>query len=113
MAYENFQSVEEVACKFDIEVARKKAFVEQKELEVQETLFLLVTENIRDDLSYINETTICEKIISPILNIVAKNYDQLNVWSHVPYTGAFPKSRNVLFLSGAQFFQDIRINLWN
>ncbi|MCI5151470.1 MAG: hypothetical protein D3916_19195 [Candidatus Electrothrix sp. MAN1_4] len=27
--------------------------------------------------------------------------------------GAFPKSRNVLFLSGAQFFQDIRINLWN
>ena len=85
MAYGNFQSVEEVARKFDIEVARKTAFVEQKELEVQEALFQLVTENIRDDLSFINETTICEKIISPILHIVAKNYDQLNVWSHIAY----------------------------
>ena len=85
MAYGNFQSVEEVARKFDIEVARKTAFVEQKELEVQEALFLLVTENIRDELSFINETTICEKIISPILNIVAKRYNQLNVWSHVAY----------------------------
>ncbi|MCI5218325.1 MAG: hypothetical protein D3914_03825 [Candidatus Electrothrix sp. LOE2] len=85
MAYGNFKSVEEVARTFDIEVSRKTPFVDQKEFEVQETLFQLLTENIRDDLSFINETTICEKIISPILHIVAKNYDQLNVWSHVAY----------------------------
>jgi hypothetical protein len=71
--------------KFDIEVAKKSVFVQQKEFEVQEVLFLLITENLWDDLSFINETTICEKIISPVLNIVAKKYDQLNVWSHVPY----------------------------
>ncbi|MGB5685670.1 MAG: hypothetical protein WBM35_07660 [Candidatus Electrothrix sp.] len=85
MAYGNFKSVEEVARKFDIEVARKSIFVRQKELDVQEALFVLITENIRDDLSFINETTICEKIISPILNIVAKKYTRLNVWSHVSY----------------------------
>ncbi len=85
MAYGSFKTVEEVARKFDIEVARKSSFIRQKELEVQEALFLLVTENIRDDLSYINETTVCERIISPILHIVAKNYAQLNVWSHVAY----------------------------
>ncbi len=85
MAYGNFKNVEEVAKKFDIEVAKKSIFAQQKEFDVQKALFLLITENIRDDLSFINETTICEKIISPILNIVAKNYDQLNVWSHVPY----------------------------
>ncbi|MCI5193471.1 MAG: hypothetical protein D3915_10155 [Candidatus Electrothrix sp. AU1_5] len=71
--------------KFDIEVAKKSVFVQQKEFEVQEVLFLLITENLWDDLSFINETTICEKIISPVLNIVAKKNDQLNVWSHVPY----------------------------
>ncbi|MCI5130283.1 MAG: hypothetical protein D3904_01885 [Candidatus Electrothrix sp. EH2] len=85
MAYGNFQSVEEVARKFDIEVAGKTAFTGQKEFEVQDALFQLVTENIRDDLSYINETSICERIISPILHIVAKNHAQLNVWSHVAY----------------------------
>ncbi|CAK8713581.1 Type I restriction enzyme R protein N-terminal domain-containing protein [Candidatus Electrothrix laxa] len=85
MAYGNFKNVEEVARKFDIEVARKSVFVRQKELDVQEALFLLITENIRDNLSFINETTICEKIISPMLHVVAKKYAQLNVWSHVPY----------------------------
>ncbi|MCW5211290.1 hypothetical protein VU04_00055 [Desulfobulbus sp. TB] len=85
MAYGNFKNVEEVAQKFDIEVAKKSIFVQQKKIDVQEVLFLLITENLRDDLSFINETTICEKIISPVLNIVAKKYDQLNVWSHVPY----------------------------
>ncbi len=85
MAYGHFKTVEEVAIKFDIEVAKNTPFIRQRELDVQETLFLLITENIRDDLSFINEITICEKIISPILHIVAKNYAQLNVWSHVPY----------------------------
>ncbi|MDM8560701.1 hypothetical protein [Candidatus Parabeggiatoa sp. HSG14] len=85
MAYSNFKTVEEVAKKFDIEVANKTAFINQKEMNVLESLFSMVIENLNDDLSFVNEVTICERIISPILNIVSRNYEQLNVWSHVSY----------------------------
>lgn len=85
MAYSTFKTVEEVARKFDIEVANKTAFTQQKEFDVQEAVFSLITENINDSISFINEVTICERIISPILNIVSKNYERLDVWSHVPY----------------------------
>jgi hypothetical protein len=85
MAYGKFKTVEEVARKFDIEVAKKTAFIHQKEIKVIELLFALITENIRDDISFINEIAICERIISPILNIVSKNHEYLNVWSHVSY----------------------------
>jgi len=85
MAYGNFKTVEEVAIKFDIEVTNKMTFVVQKELSVLEPLFSMIAENINDSLSFINEATICERIVSPILNIVSKNYKRLNVWSHVPY----------------------------
>ncbi|MEN8217025.1 MAG: hypothetical protein ABFS56_11775 [Pseudomonadota bacterium] len=85
MAYGNFKTVEEVAIKFDIEVTNKMTFVEQKEIKVLEPLFTMIAENINDSLSFINEATICERIVSPILNIVSKNYKRLNVWSHVPY----------------------------
>jgi hypothetical protein len=85
MAYGNFKTVEEVARKFDIEVANKTAFTSQKEINVLEPLFSIVTESLNDDLSFVNEVTICERIISPILNIVSRNYERLNVWSHISY----------------------------
>ncbi len=85
MAYGNFKTVEEVARKFDIEVANKTAFTRQKEINVLEVLFSIITENINDSISFINETAICERIISPILNTVSRNYERLNVWSHVSY----------------------------
>ena len=85
MAYGNFKTVEEVARRFDLEVAIKTIFIGQKKIDVAEPLFSIITENIHDDISFINETTIGERIISPILNIVARNYACLNVWSHVPY----------------------------
>jgi hypothetical protein len=85
MSYGKFNTIEEVARKFDIEVANKTAFVSQKEIKILDTLLVILTENINDDISFINETTICERIISPILNIVSRNYEQLNVWSHVSY----------------------------
>lgn len=85
MAYGKFNTVEEVATKFDIEVANKTAFVSQKEIQILEPMFVMIIENINDDISYINEYTICERIISPILNLVSRNYEQLKVWSHVPY----------------------------
>ncbi len=85
MAYSKFKTVEEVARKFDIEVANKTAFTSQKEINVLESLCSMVTENINDDISFINETAVCERIISPVLNIVSRNHEQLNVWSHVSY----------------------------
>ena len=85
MAYGNFKTVEEVARKFDVQVAKKTAFTSQKEINVLEPLFFIIMEDINDSISFINEVTICEKIISPILNILSRNYEQLNVWSHVSY----------------------------
>jgi hypothetical protein len=85
MAYSNFKTVEEVARKFDLEVANKTAFTSQKEINVLESLFSIITENINDGLSFVNEVTICERIISPILIFVSRNYERSNVWSHVSY----------------------------
>ncbi|EDN67716.1 conserved hypothetical protein [Beggiatoa sp. PS] len=85
MAYGNFKTVEEVARKFDIEVTNKITFTHQKEINVLKSLFSVVKEHLNDDLSFVNEVTICERIISPILNIVSRNYERLNVWSHVSY----------------------------
>ncbi len=85
MAYSHFKIVEEVAKKFEIEVAKKTAFVNQKEIHILEALFSIITENLNDDISFVNEVTICERIISPILNMVSRNYERLNVWSHVSY----------------------------
>ena len=85
MAYSHFKTVEEVAKTFDIEVAKKTAFINQKEIHIVEPLFSIMTESLNDDISFVNEVTICERIISPILNIVSRNYERLNVWSHVSY----------------------------
>nr|VFJ45211.1 MAG: hypothetical protein BECKFM1743C_GA0114222_1002211 [Candidatus Kentron sp. FM]VFJ46553.1 MAG: hypothetical protein BECKFM1743A_GA0114220_100388 [Candidatus Kentron sp. FM]VFK06361.1 MAG: hypothetical protein BECKFM1743B_GA0114221_100156 [Candidatus Kentron sp. FM] len=85
MAYGTFKTVEEVAIKFDIEVAGKTAFMGQKALEVPAPRLEMVIENFHDDMSFINEVTICEQIISPILTIVSRNHKPIGVWSHVPY----------------------------
>jgi len=39
-------------------------------------------------MSFINEVTICEDIIKPILDLVAEKYNKLFVWSHMPYNVA-------------------------
>lgn len=85
MAYGTFKTVTEVARAFDIEAGERRPFIGQKEIRVPECLFSIIAENISDSLSFVNETTICERIISPVLHIVAKNYDKLKVWSHVAY----------------------------
>lgn len=84
MSYGNFKSVSEVARKFDIEVV-DDSFVEQKEIKVSEIYFSDLKERLGTSINFINEFTICETIIRPILDIVAADYDNLDVWSHVPY----------------------------
>jgi hypothetical protein len=85
MAYGQFKSIAEVAEKFDIQVADRRHFVEQETLDVLSVYFHDITEKLSDDTSFINEFTICETIIRPILNIAIKNYKHLKIWSHVPY----------------------------
>ena len=85
MAYGTFKTVAEVARTFDIAAGERESFIGQKEIQVPEYHFSMIAENISDSLSFVNETTICERIISPVLHIVAKNYDKLKVWSHVAY----------------------------
>jgi hypothetical protein len=84
MSYGKFKSVEEVATKFDIKVAERTAFIEEKNLEILEAFFIRITKNLNDETNYITEFAICDAIIRPILDIVVENYD-LKVWSHVPY----------------------------
>nr|VFK61847.1 MAG: hypothetical protein BECKTUN1418D_GA0071000_11615 [Candidatus Kentron sp. TUN] len=85
MAYGTFKTVEEVATKFDIEVAEKTAFMGEKALEVPALLFDMIMESLGDNTNFINEVTICERIISPTLTVVSRYNKGLKIWSHVPY----------------------------
>jgi hypothetical protein len=84
MAYGTFNSVAEVAKKFDIEVADKSTFFKENKLAIPHFLFFMVEKNLKDKISYVSEYAICETLIRPILDIVADNY-ALKVWSHIPY----------------------------
>jgi hypothetical protein len=84
MSYGHFKSVSEVARKFNIEVV-DNSFIEQKEIKVSEIYFSDLKKKLCASINFINEFTICETIIRPILDIVAANYDNLEIWSHVSY----------------------------
>lgn len=85
MPYGQFQSVSQVARLFDLEVGPNRVFVETLKLEISPADFDRIAKKLTDDLNFINETTICERIISPILELVAERYEALKIWSHVPY----------------------------
>jgi len=84
MAYGTFNSVAEVAKKFDIEVADKSTFFKDNKLTIPDFLLSMVEKKLKDKISYVSEYAICETLIRPILDIVADNY-ALKVWSHIPY----------------------------
>jgi hypothetical protein len=85
MPYGTFRSVSEVARIFDIAVGGSQPFAGKLTVEVPDSDFKRIKNKLADDLNFINETTICERIISPILELVANNYERLKIWSHVPY----------------------------
>jgi hypothetical protein len=84
MSFSQFKSVSEVARKFDIEVV-DNFFVEQKVIKVAELYFSDLQKKLISPRNFINETTICETIIRPILDIVSDHYKTLEIWSHVSY----------------------------
>ncbi len=85
MPYGKFESISEVARKFDIEVSDNTFFIEKLQIEIPDYHFKNFEKKLADDLNFINETTICERIISPILELVSEQYESLKIWSHVPY----------------------------
>jgi len=84
MSYSNFKTIDEVIDRFRIEV-KSAPFFDSRTLEIDNYPFLKIEKNIHDDMSYVNEITICEDIIKPILNLVAEKYTNLFVWSHISY----------------------------
>jgi hypothetical protein len=85
MPYGQFKSVPDVARIFDVEVSEKKLCVGKLDIEIPDSEFKRIERKLIDKLNFINETTICERIISPILELVADKHESLKIWSHVPY----------------------------
>lgn len=83
MPYGSFATYEQVATKFKIKLV-EQSFVQETSLVVDKVLFDFISDNLRTRRSYVSENAICESIISPILNIVAKS-NGLPVWSHVRF----------------------------
>ena len=85
MPYSQFKSVSEVARLFDIEDSEKKLYVGQLNIKLPDSEFKRIERKLMDKLNFINETTICERIISPILELVLDKHESLKIWSHVAY----------------------------
>ncbi len=83
MPYGTFTTYEEVATKFKIKLA-EQSFVQKASLAIDKALFSFISDNLKTRRSYVSENAICESIISPILNVAAKN-NGLPVWSHVRF----------------------------
>ena len=84
MPYSQFESIEEVAGRFDIEVV-DKGIIDMLDIEIPDYPFSEITKRLNDSMSFINEVTICEDIIKPILTLVSIRYKSLYIWSHVAY----------------------------
>ncbi|MBF0451448.1 MAG: hypothetical protein HQK75_12155 [Candidatus Magnetomorum sp.] len=84
MPYSKFESIEEVAERFDIEV-KIVPFIQQSEIQIPGTPFSRLQVKLADSAYFINEYAICEHIIAPVLDLVVEHYEQLRVWSHAPF----------------------------
>ncbi|MCP4697892.1 MAG: hypothetical protein GY862_13730 [Gammaproteobacteria bacterium] len=84
MPYGNFKSVSKVARKFKLKV-KGKTFINRVEVEISEAHFSDIMARLSDSMNFINEVTVCERIIRPILDLVEVKYKLLHIWSHVPY----------------------------
>ncbi len=84
MSYGQFESVEQVASLFSITV-KDASIMNSKPIDISEPLFKSIRRKLFDSLSFRNEATICNKIITPILNIVAEQHTPFNVWIEEPF----------------------------
>jgi hypothetical protein len=83
MSYGNYSNYEEVATKFKIKM-KEENFVKEEPINVNQSMFTFIDDNVKSRRSYVSENSICENIIAPILTIVAKEND-IPLWSHVRF----------------------------
>lgn len=83
MPYGTFSTYEEVATRFKIKLI-EQSFVKEERIAVERALFEFINDNVKTRRSYVSENAICESIISPMLNVVAKHH-HLPLWSHVRF----------------------------
>ncbi len=84
MPYSQFESVEQVASIFSLKV-KDGSIINSKSIVISDLLLNNIKRRLLDSLSFRNEATICNKVITPILNIVAENNKPLNVWIEEPF----------------------------
>lgn len=84
MPYGKFEAVEKVAHVFNIRVNDDFA-AKSTAIELPESLLRSIRTKLLDSLSFRNEATICNKVITPILNAVAERNKPLNVWIEEPF----------------------------
>ena len=66
MPYGKFESIADVARKFDITVSGSASFAKRLDITIPNYDFSRIEKKLIDELNFINEVTICERIISPI-----------------------------------------------
>jgi len=85
VSYGKFERIEQVSDKFGIKVKRA-SFIEARDIKVDEFFLLRMERALLKDVNFVNEDAIRQHIITPILDIVSDNCDELEVWSEVTYT---------------------------
>jgi len=84
MGFGNFKIDSEVADIFNLTI-EDSFFIEGLHIDVPEYEMKQIKKLLDDPLSFLSEEAICEDIIKPILRILDTAYEELRVWSHVPY----------------------------
>ena len=84
MPYGKFERIEEVSDTFGI-IVKRASFVERKELQADEFFLKRMRRALFNDVNFVNEDAIRQHIITPILDIVSDQYENLEVWSEVTY----------------------------
>ncbi|MDM8521815.1 hypothetical protein QUF80_00430 [Desulfococcaceae bacterium HSG8] len=85
MPYGKFERIEQVSDKFGIKVKRA-SFTEAEHIKIDEFFLSRMGRALLKDANFVNESAIRQHIITPILDIVSDNYEELEVWSEVTYT---------------------------
>ena len=84
MPYGQFESVEHVASLFSVTV-KDASVTGSRRIEIPEILLDSIAARLFDSLSFRNEVTVRNKVITPMLTIVAENNAPLNVWIEEPF----------------------------
>ena len=83
MSYTSFESLLDVAKEFKIKVKRKD-FLKTKIFKINEYYLEVLKRNLKDGATIASEASICEKLISPVINEVAY-FNNVTVWSHIQF----------------------------